>query len=55
MPFYTDEEYYGGDDEGIENVQPLDTNAPMYDVLGRRVNKGYQGIVLQNGAKYLVR
>jgi hypothetical protein len=40
----------------IENVRPaLDTNAPMYDVLGRRVDTTYRGIIIQNGNKYLLR
>ena len=50
MPFYTDTEYYA---EGIENVPAIDRNAPMYDILGRKVNDTYQGIVIQNGYKYL--
>lgn len=33
----------------------LDLNAPMYDVLGRQVDKTYKGIVIQNGHKYLLR
>ena len=32
----------------------LDMNAPMYDVLGRQVDKTYKGIVIQNGKKYLL-
>ena len=40
----------------VENVrQPLDLNAPMYDVLGRQVDATYRGIILQNGNKYLLR
>ncbi len=33
----------------------LDMNAPMYDVMGRQVDKTYKGIVIQNGNKYLLR
>ena len=37
-------------------VRPmLDVNAPMYDILGRQVDKTYRGIILQNGNKYLLR
>ena len=37
-------------------VRPiLDVNAPMYDVLGRLVDKNYRGIILQNGLKYILR
>ena len=40
----------------VENVRPaLDTDAPMYDVLGRLVDATYRGVVLQNGQKYLLR
>ena len=41
----------------VENVKPavLDRNAPMYDILGRQVDKTYRGIVIQNGQAYLVR
>lgn len=44
------------DNEAIENtIVPFDENAPMYDIFGRRVDKTYQGIVIQNGNKYLLR
>ena len=37
-------------------VRPeLNTNEPMYDVLGRQVDKTYRGIIIQNGNKYLLR
>jgi uncharacterized repeat protein (TIGR02543 family) len=37
-------------------VRPtLDVNAPMYDIMGRQVDKTYRGIIIQNGNKYLVR
>ena len=40
----------------VENIrQPLDVNAPMYDVLGRQVDATYRGIIIQNGNKYLLR
>lgn len=43
------------DPASIENVFiPLDLEAPMYDLLGRPVGKGYHGIVIQNGNKYMV-
>ncbi len=43
------------DPASIENVfMPLDLEAPMYDLLGRPVGKGYHGIVIQNGNKYMV-
>lgn len=37
-------------------VRPeLNINEPMYDVLGRQVDKTYRGIIIQNGNKYLLR
>jgi uncharacterized repeat protein (TIGR02543 family) len=37
-------------------VRPtLDVNAPMYDIMGRQVDKTYRGIIIQNGNKYLIR
>ena len=47
----------GGEDTAIENISTqatLDLNAPMYDVLGRQVNKSYRGIVIQNGQAFLL-
>ena len=44
-------------DTSVEDIKPavLDRNAPMYDVLGRQVDKNYRGIVIQNGQVYLVK
>jgi hypothetical protein len=44
-------------DTSVEDIKPavLDRNAPMYDVLGRQVDKNYRGIVIQNGQVYLLR
>jgi uncharacterized protein YjdB len=39
---------------GVMNIQVLDVNAPMYDVLGRQVDKTYRGIVIQNGQSFLI-
>ena len=42
----------------VENVvkeATLDINAPMYDVLGRMVDKTFKGIVIQNGQAFLLR
>ena len=35
--------------------QTLQTDQPMYNVLGQRVDENYKGIVIQNGHKYLLR
>jgi hypothetical protein len=41
---------------GVEEVTTpeIDLNAPMYDVLGRQVDKTYRGIVVQNGQTFLI-
>ena len=41
----------------VENVvrPALNINAPMYDVMGRQVDKTYRGIIIQKGNKYLLR
>lgn len=33
----------------------LDANAPIYNLLGQRVMKGYKGVCIQNGRKFIVR
>ena len=46
------------DPTAVENVTTkatLNLNAPMYDVLGRPVDKTYRGIVIQNGQAFLLR
>ena len=48
----------GQEGTAVENIQTeakLDLNAPMYDVLGRIVDKNYRGIVLQNGQAFLLK
>ena len=40
--------------EAIENVvYELDLNAPMFDLLGRKVTEDYRGVVIQNGHKFI--
>ena len=39
---------------GLENIAELDTNAPIYNVLGQEVNAEYKGVVIQNGKKFLL-
>ena len=59
MPIYTDDEYYGdGDDEAgvgslVEEAKEKDT--VMYDILGRKVGKGYRGLYIQGGKKFIGR
>jgi hypothetical protein len=44
-------------DTAIENVEnaTIDLNAPMYDVLGRQVDKNYRGVVIQKGRVFMLR
>lgn len=43
-------------DNVSEQTQPvLDPEMPMYNILGQRVDPTYQGIVIQNGHKFLLR
>lgn len=45
-----------GTSTDVENVHPvLNTEALMYDIIGRQVDANYRGIVIQNGHKYLLR
>ena len=47
----------GNKTTGVENIATeatLDLNAPMYDVLGRIVDRTYRGIVIQNGQAFLL-
>lgn len=43
------------DDSALESViAPVeDANAPVYNILGQRVNENYKGIVIKNGVKYI--
>ena len=51
---YYDDQYVRPDKvpSGIETPD-LDSDAPMYDILGRRVGTDYHGIVIQAGKKWL--
>ncbi len=49
-----------GDVSGIDNVTAvekaeLDWNAPVYNVMGQKVSKGFTGIAIQNGNKFIVK
>lgn len=46
-----------GQNEGVEQVvvaPELDWAMPVYNILGQRVGEHYQGVVVQNGYKYLL-
>ncbi|MBO4690179.1 MAG: hypothetical protein J5621_04825, partial [Paludibacteraceae bacterium] len=41
--------------EQVEAEWPMpDMTQPMYNVMGQRVGSGYQGVVIQNGYKYII-
>ncbi|MCM1519455.1 MAG: hypothetical protein NC098_01555 [Lachnoclostridium sp.] len=43
-------------DAGIDNIivdAAANENAPMYNVLGQRVNESYKGLVIKNGVKFI--
>ena len=44
-----------GTETGLENIELLNTDAPMFNVLGMKVDKEYKGIVIQNGKKFLLK
>ena len=49
-------EFTPAEQSGISNIiadETLNSDAPMYNVLGQRVSKEYKGIVIQNGKKFI--
>lgn len=44
-----------GGESGLENIIANDENvvAPVYNVLGQRVNENYKGLVIKNGKKFV--
>ena len=52
-----DLECSGSDVENVEaekTIPALDTNLPMFNILGQQVSADYQGVVIQNGYKYIL-
>lgn len=52
--------HIGAEVAGIDNVTAvekaeLDWNAPVYNVMGQKVSKGFTGIAIQNGNKFIVK
>ena len=50
-----DLECSGSDVENIttESIPMLNTDLPMFNILGQQVSADYQGVVIQNGYKYI--
>jgi hypothetical protein len=40
---------------GINNIKALDSKAPIYNVIGQRVNKAQKGVFIQKGKKVAVK
>ena len=44
----------GGSDAGVGSIEAAaDVNAPVYNVMGQKVNDDYNGIVINNGKKFI--
>ena len=44
----------GGSDAGVGSIEAAaDVNAPIYNVMGQKVNDDYKGIVIKNGKKFI--
>lgn len=58
MPIYTDDEYYG-DESGVIGIAAdkaeFNSEAPKYDLTGRKIGKGFRGIYIQDGKKFIAR
>lgn len=51
-------EFTAGASLGIEKAEvaaAFDEDAPIYNILGQKVDKSYKGVVIQNGKKYVRR
>lgn len=62
VDFYTEDDYYGdggddggdddgGDENGVDSIEADGSDAPAYDLQGRRVGKGYRGVIIRSGKK----
>ncbi len=50
------DEYLNGGDTGIETVKAAqDSNAPIYNLAGQKVNNDYKGVVIKNGKKFVMK
>lgn len=45
----------GGSSEGINDIQAADSNAPIYNLQGVRVNSEAKGLLIQDGKKRIVK
>lgn len=48
---------YLGEESGVEGIEvdPIDNNAPRYNLMGQPVNDSYHGVVIQKGKKVLIK
>lgn len=42
-------------ENALNEVQAVDSERPMYNLLGEKVDAGYKGVVIQNGKKFILR
>lgn len=42
-------------ENALNEVQAVDSESPMYNLLGEKVDAGYKGVVIQNGKKFILR
>jgi hypothetical protein len=54
---HTNGNIYLGEESGVEDIEvdPIDNNAPRYNLMGQPVDDTYRGIVIQNGKKVLTK
>ena len=43
----------GGEDDAVESIEAANGNAPIYNLMGVRVNADAKGILIQNGKKFI--
>ncbi len=46
---------WNSDPDGIKTITAKESDAPVYNLRGQRVDNNYKGIVIKNGKKHLKR
>ena len=54
---HTNGNIYLGEESGVEDIEvdPIDNDAPRYNLMGQPVDDTYRGIVIQNGKKVFIK
>ena len=63
LGFYGFKLYVGGTLDDVQDANGVaaikadasDANAPIYNLAGQKVGKGFKGLVIQNGKKFVVK